>query len=58
MKSLRDVVEAVKQPIDGFVTIETDEDPKQLALDMTQVAAEAPGLQENYGLPSLERLDQ
>ncbi len=57
VKSLRDVAEAAQQPLDGFVKIETEEDPKQLALDMTQVAAEAAGLQENYGLPSLQRLD-
>jgi hypothetical protein len=57
VKSLRDVAEAAQQPLDGFVKIETEEDPKQLALDMTEVAAEAAGLQENYGLPSLQRLD-
>jgi len=57
IKSLRDVAEAVQQPLDGFIKIETDEDRKQLALDVAQVAAESAGLQENYGLPSLQRLD-
>ena len=57
IKSLDDLAEAVKQPIDGFIKIETEEDPKQIALDATQVAAEAPNLQENYGISSLQRLD-
>jgi hypothetical protein len=49
--------EAVKQPIDGFIKIETEEDPKQIALDAAQVAGEAPNLQENHGISSLQRLD-
>ncbi|MBA2623804.1 MAG: PDZ domain-containing protein [Chthoniobacterales bacterium] len=58
VKSLRDVAEAAKQPLEGgFLKIETDEDPKQLALDMKQVSAEAAGMQENYGLPALQRLE-
>ena len=57
IKSLDDLAEAVKQPIDGFIKIETEEDPKQIALDAAQVATEAPTLQENYGISSLQRLD-
>jgi S1-C subfamily serine protease len=57
IKSLDDLAEAVKQPIEGFIKIETEEDPKQIALDAAQVAAEAPNLQENYGISSLQRLD-
>jgi S1-C subfamily serine protease len=57
IKSLDDLAEAVKQPIDGFIKIETEEDPKQIALDAAQVAAEATNLQENYGISSLQRLD-
>jgi hypothetical protein len=58
INSLRDVAEAVKQPLDGgFIKIETEEDPKQIELDAAQVAAEAPALQENYGIPSLQRLE-
>jgi hypothetical protein len=57
VKSLRDLAQALQQPIDGFVKIETEEDPKQLELDPTQVAAEAASLQQNYGLPALQRLD-
>ena len=41
IKSLGDLAEAVKQPVDGFIKIETEEDPKQLELDAAQVEAEA-----------------
>jgi hypothetical protein len=57
IKSLGDLAEAVKQSIDGFIKIETEEDPKQIELDAAQVAAEAPNLQENYGISSMQRLD-
>ena len=57
IKSLRDLAEAVKQPLDGFHKIETAEDPKLIALEEAQVTAEAAALQDNYGLPSLQRLE-
>ena len=58
IKSLHDLAEAVKQPLDGgFIKIETEEDPKQIELDAAQVQQEAPSLQENYGISSLQRLD-
>jgi len=57
IKSLADLAEAVKQPIEGFIKIETEEDPKQIELDAAQVAGEAPVLQENYGISALHRLD-
>jgi S1-C subfamily serine protease len=57
IKSLGDLAEALKHPIDGFAKIETAEDPKQLALDMQQVNSEAASLQQNYGLPALQRLN-
>jgi PDZ domain-containing protein len=58
IKSLNDLAEAVKQPLEGgFIKIETEEDPKQIELDASRVAAEAPDLQENYGIPSLQRLE-
>src|SRR5881409_954624 len=56
IKSLDDLAEAVKQPVEGFIKIDTEEDPKQIELDASQVAAEAPELQENYGISSLQRL--
>jgi PDZ domain len=55
--SLDDLAEAVKQPIEGFIKIETEEDPKQIELDAAQVAAEAQDLQENYGISALHRLN-
>ena len=58
IKSLNDLAAAIKKPIDGgFIKIETEEDPKQIALDVKDVAAEAPDLQESYGIPSLQHLD-
>ncbi|HEY4284086.1 MAG TPA: PDZ domain-containing protein [Chthoniobacterales bacterium] len=56
IKSLGDVAEAMKQPQDGFIKIETEEDPKQLELDAAQVEKEAPALQENYGISAPQRL--
>jgi S1-C subfamily serine protease len=57
IKSLADLAEGVKQPTEGFIKIDTEEDPKQIELDAAQVSAEAPNLQENYGISSLNRLD-
>ncbi|HXY59964.1 MAG TPA: PDZ domain-containing protein [Chthoniobacterales bacterium] len=58
IKSLNDLAAAIKKPIDGgFIKIETEEDPKQIELDVKDVAAEAPDLQESYGIPSLQHLD-
>ncbi|HEY2140249.1 MAG TPA: PDZ domain-containing protein [Chthoniobacterales bacterium] len=57
VKSLAELAEAVKQPANGFITIETEEDPKQIALDPKEVEAEAEALKQNYGLPSLQRLE-
>jgi len=56
IKSLDELAAAVKEPINGFIKIETEEDPKQIELDASQVAAEAQELQENYGISSLQRL--
>ena len=56
IKSLGDLAEAVKTPVNGFHVIETVDDPKQLELDASQVAAEAEALQKNYGLPAIQRL--
>lgn len=56
VKSLREMSEAVNSPIDGFIKIETAEDPKQIELEAAQIAAEAPALQQSYGLPAMQRL--
>jgi hypothetical protein len=57
VKSLADLAELAKRPMDGFIKIETEEDPKQIELEAAQVEAEAAALQQNYGLPSLQRLE-
>jgi S1-C subfamily serine protease len=57
VKSLADLAEAVKHPVDGFITIETEEVPKKIALDAKQVADESEALRQNYGLPALQRLE-
>lgn len=56
INSLGDLAEAVKTPVNGFHVIETADDPKQLELGASEVAAEADALQKNYGLPALQRL--
>jgi S1-C subfamily serine protease len=57
IKSLENLAEAVKEPINGFIKIEVEEDPKQIELEAAQVEAEAAALQQNYGLPALQRLE-
>jgi hypothetical protein len=56
IRSLDDLAEAAKQPVNGFFQIETVEDPKQVELDATQVQADEPHLRESYGIPALQRL--
>jgi PDZ domain len=58
IKSIADLAEAVKHPIEGgFIKIETEEDPKQLELEVDKIAEEADDLQQNYGITSLQRLE-
>ena len=54
--SLAELTDAVKQPINGFIKVETEEDPKQFELEAAQVAEEDPALQQSYGIPQLQRL--
>jgi S1-C subfamily serine protease len=54
--SLDDLVEATKEPIDGFYKIETEEAPKEIPLDAAQAKADEPALRESYGIPILQRL--
>jgi S1-C subfamily serine protease len=56
IKSLDDVAAAMKQPQDGYIKVETEEDPKQIELDAAQVQQEAEALQDNYGISALQRL--
>ena len=57
IKSIRDLADALQHPDGQFVRIDTQEDPKHLELDVQQVAQEAPELQQNYGIPSLQRVE-
>jgi len=40
------LAEAAKHPIDGFIKIETEEDPKQIELGAAQVAPKRPSFKE------------
>jgi hypothetical protein len=57
IKSLDDIAEAVKHPIDGFHKIELDSNPGVLFLDAKQSAATAEELRTSYDLPALNNLD-
>jgi hypothetical protein len=56
VKSLADLSEAAKKPVDGFQKIEFEEDPKLLFLDAASIEANADTLKKHYSLPGLERL--
>jgi hypothetical protein len=56
IKSLADLYEAAKKPVDGFQKIEFEEDPKFLFLDAASIQSNAENLKKHYALPSLERL--
>ena len=56
IKSLSDLSEAAKKPVDGFQKIEFEEDPKIIFLDAASIQANAENLKKHYALPSLERL--
>lgn len=55
IKSLADLSEAAKKPVNGFQKIEFEEDPKLLILDAALIEAHAETLKEHYAIPSLER---
>jgi S1-C subfamily serine protease len=57
IRSLADLAEAAKNSNEGFYRIETEEDPKFIALDAAQARTDEPVLRDSYGLPSLERLN-
>lgn len=56
IKSLADLAEAAKNPVDGFQKIEFEEDPKILFLDAASIQSNAETLKKHYALPGLERL--
>jgi S1-C subfamily serine protease len=55
--SLDDLAAAVKEPINGFDKIETEEAPKEIPIDAAQAKIDEPALRENYSIPQLERLN-
>jgi hypothetical protein len=54
--NLDDLVDALKQPLDGFDKFEFEEDPHEIYLNSKQATESAPQLQKIYSLPALERL--
>lgn len=56
IRSLADLAEAAKHPVDGFHEIEFEEDPGKIFLDAAGVEASRDRLQKEYSLPALERL--
>jgi len=56
IRSLDDLAEAVKTPVDGFHRIEFEEDPYLIFLDAGSVERNSKALQEQYALPALQRL--
>ncbi|MGH8048129.1 MAG: PDZ domain-containing protein [Chthoniobacterales bacterium] len=57
IKSLDDVAEAVKHPVNGFHKIELESDPGVLYLDAKQTADTAEELRKSYDLPALDNLN-
>ncbi len=56
IKSLADLAEAAKHPIDEFQKIEFEEDPGQIFLDAGSIEKNSQRLQSEYALPALQRL--
>jgi len=57
IRSLEDIAEAAKHPVNGFDKIELESDPNTLYLNAKDVADSAQELQDSYGLPALSNLD-
>ncbi|MDQ2867024.1 MAG: serine protease [Verrucomicrobiota bacterium] len=57
IKSLADLAAAVKEPVNGFHEIRTQEDPKIIVLDAKQAETDAPILRENFGITELQKLN-
>lgn len=56
IRSLDDLAEAAKHPVDGFQKIELEEDPGVLFLDATAIENNRDQLIKKYALPALQRL--
>lgn len=57
VRSLEDLAEAAKSPVNGFQKIELEEDPGFIYLDAASIEANRENLMKKYALPSLERLE-
>jgi hypothetical protein len=57
IKSITDLAEAAKHPVEGFQKIELEEDPKWLYLDAASIEANRAELIKHYALPATERLN-
>jgi S1-C subfamily serine protease len=56
IKTLDDLVAALKAPLDGFDRFEFEEDPHEIYLNSRHAAESAAQLQKIYSLPALQRL--
>jgi S1-C subfamily serine protease len=56
IRSLDDLAEAARHPVDGFQKIELEEDPGVLFLDAAAIDANRDNLIRKYSLPALQRL--
>ena len=56
VKSIADLAEAAKHPVEGFQKIELEEDPRWLFLDAASIETNRAQLMEHYALPATERL--
>lgn len=56
IRSLTDLAEAAKHPLEGFQRIELEEDPRLIFLDAAAVEANREKMQREYSLPALENL--
>ncbi len=56
IRSLDDLAEAARHPVDGFQKIELEEDPGVLFLDAAAIEANRDKLIQKYSLPALQRL--
>jgi S1-C subfamily serine protease len=57
VKSIADLAEAAKHPVEGFQKIKLEEDPTWLYLDAASIEANRAELIKHYALPATERLN-
>jgi hypothetical protein len=57
VKSITDLAEASRHPVEGFQKIELEEDPKWIFLDAKSIEVNRAELVKHYALPATERLN-